>query len=57
MLGYALNDQMSYEKDLIGIFVLIPILKNCFLRIVINAATRFINSTRFTRDFCAARRE
>ena len=38
MLGYALNDQMSYENDLIGIFVLIPILKNCFLRIVINTA-------------------
>ena len=38
MVGYALNDQMSYENDLIGIFVLIPILKNCFLRIVINTA-------------------
>ena len=39
MLGYALNDQMSYENDLIGILVLIPILKNCFLRIVINTTT------------------
>ena len=38
MLSYTLNDQMSYENDLIGIFVLIPILKNCFLRIVINTA-------------------
>ena len=38
MLGYALNDQISYENNLIGIFVLIPILKNYFLRIVINTA-------------------
>ena len=37
MLGYALNDQMSYENDLIGIFVLIPILKNGFLGIFVDS--------------------